>query len=215
MSKAGGVPRTGRTRRHSVRTASLSLLCSVGEVRRARCRAGILQRVSQRLWQAQGCKIVAGQPTPWTHPQVRLCSTALDADRAGRLLREGPFAGHTRFPAGWSLICVTPAVKLLREGELQPGLSASEFAARRQQLADALPANGVAVLPAASQVFMSGAIPYPYRQVNLQGPPKKCSTKAWSDMHAQRAAAAQSWHRKMQENEGALWDLFAREMLLR
>ena len=35
---------------------------------------------------------------------------------------------------------------------------------RRKRLADALPPGGVAVIPAASRTFMTGAIPYAYRQ---------------------------------------------------
>ena len=55
-------------------------------------------------------------------------------------------------------------MQLLAEGEIWPGLAAEEFAARRKRLADALPPGGVAVIPAASRTFMTGAIPYAYRQ---------------------------------------------------
>jgi hypothetical protein len=67
-------------------------------------------------------RLVVGQPTPETHPE------------------------------------------LLRVGEIQPGIAAEEFALRRQQLAERLPDGGVAVLQASRQVFMSGVVPYPYRQ---------------------------------------------------
>ncbi len=55
-------------------------------------------------------------------------------------------------------------LQLLAEGEVWPGVSGAEFAARRQRLADLLPIGGVALLPAAQKVCMTGAIPYPYRQ---------------------------------------------------
>ena len=55
-------------------------------------------------------------------------------------------------------------MQLLAEGEIWPGIQAAEFAARRKRLADALPPGGIAVIPAASRTFMTGAIPYAYRQ---------------------------------------------------
>ena len=55
-------------------------------------------------------------------------------------------------------------MQLLAEGEIWPGIQAAEFAARRKSLADALPPGGIAVIPAASRTFMTGAIPYAYRQ---------------------------------------------------
>ena len=58
-------------------------------------------------------------------------------------------------------------MQLLAEGELWPGIQAAEFAARRKRLADALPPGGIAVIPAASRTFMTGAIPYAYRQASL------------------------------------------------
>ncbi|KAL4859087.1 Intermediate cleaving peptidase 55 [Chlorella vulgaris] len=54
--------------------------------------------------------------------------------------------------------------ELLQPGELLPGVPAAEFAARRDRLAALLPPGGIAVLPAAPLVYMSGVIPYPYRQ---------------------------------------------------
>ena len=63
---------------------------------------------------------------------------------------------------------VTPAcLQLLAEGEIWPGMQAAEFAARRKRLADALPPGGIAVIPAATRSFMTGAIPYAYRQASL------------------------------------------------
>ncbi|KAK9814032.1 hypothetical protein WJX73_009658 [Symbiochloris irregularis] len=56
--------------------------------------------------------------------------------------------------------------ELLNEGELTPGLAATEYAHRRKQLAHALPPGCLALVPAAPTVHMSpgGPIPYPYRQ---------------------------------------------------
>lgn len=56
-------------------------------------------------------------------------------------------------------------LQLLAEGDLTAGVKGSEYAERRQRLADALPAGSVAIIPAASTSYMAGLIPYPYRQV--------------------------------------------------
>ena len=58
-------------------------------------------------------------------------------------------------------------VQLLAEGELLPGLAATEFALRRQKLAQLLPTGSVAIVPAAPVQFTSpgGRIPHAYRQV--------------------------------------------------
>ncbi len=56
-------------------------------------------------------------------------------------------------------------MQLLAEGELTAGVLGTEYAARRQRLAEALPAGGLAIIPAASTSYMAGLIPYPYRQV--------------------------------------------------
>jgi len=66
------------------------------------------------------------------------------------------------FAAGQPIADTHP--EFLGNGELLPRLAASEFAERRQRLANLLPPGAVAVLPAAAQAFMSGVIPYPYRQ---------------------------------------------------
>lgn len=55
--------------------------------------------------------------------------------------------------------------QLMAAHELTPGIPALEYAARRQRLANILPSGGAAIMPAAATTFMSGAIPYPYRQV--------------------------------------------------
>lgn len=53
--------------------------------------------------------------------------------------------------------------ELLSEGELSPGLTATEFAVRRRRLAACLPAGTVALVAAPPVTYMSGAVPYPYR----------------------------------------------------
>lgn len=59
-------------------------------------------------------------------------------------------------------------LQLLSEGELAPGLLATEFAQRRQMLAEALPPQCLALLPSAPTMYTSpgGRIPYSYRQVS-------------------------------------------------
>lgn len=78
-------------------------------------------------------------------------------------------------PSQWCASCClylhhckgAPAcMQLLAEGEIWPGVQTAEFAARRKRLADALPPGGIAVIPAASRTFMTGAIPYAYRQAS-------------------------------------------------
>ncbi|GAQ92241.1 Putative Xaa-Pro aminopeptidase [Klebsormidium nitens] len=54
--------------------------------------------------------------------------------------------------------------ELLAPGEVTPGISAAEYAARRSALLALLPPRSVALLPAAPPVYMAGVIPYPYRQ---------------------------------------------------
>lgn len=54
--------------------------------------------------------------------------------------------------------------QLVRPGELTPGVTAEEYAARRQNLMAGLPPNSLVVLPSASTLYMSGVIPYVYRQ---------------------------------------------------
>ncbi|KAK9862973.1 hypothetical protein WJX84_001302, partial [Apatococcus fuscideae] len=54
--------------------------------------------------------------------------------------------------------------ELLAEGDLTAGVRGAEYAARRQRLAEALPAGSLAIIPAASTSYMAGLIPYPYRQ---------------------------------------------------
>lgn len=55
-------------------------------------------------------------------------------------------------------------MQLLKEGQIWPGVHASEFAVRRRHLAEALPPGGIAVVPSAAKVFMTGQVPYTYRQ---------------------------------------------------
>jgi len=82
-----------------------------------------LRRTAQRILQTTSTRpLVAGQPTPITHPE------------------------------------------LLQPGEVIPGLSAAEFAHRRQRLSALLPSDSIANLPSAPKLFMVGVIPYPFRQ---------------------------------------------------
>eukprot|EP00878_Enallax_costatus_P017370 GHUV01018243.1.p1 GENE.GHUV01018243.1~~GHUV01018243.1.p1 ORF type:complete len:479 (+),score=103.96 GHUV01018243.1:841-2277(+) len=53
---------------------------------------------------------------------------------------------------------------VLGPDELAPGIHAKEFAARRRNLARLIPPGSIAIVPAASQVYITGVIPYPYRQ---------------------------------------------------
>ena len=57
-------------------------------------------------------------------------------------------------------------MQLLEHGELAPGLTTAEFAARRQALAEALPPDSVALLPAPPLKYIAGVVPYPYRPVS-------------------------------------------------
>ena len=56
-------------------------------------------------------------------------------------------------------------MQLLDHGEIFPGLTAAEFAMRREALADAMPADSVALLPAPPLKYRAGVVPYPYRAV--------------------------------------------------
>ena len=83
--------------------------------------SGAAARVARKTT-AAARRVIAGQPTPETHPE------------------------------------------LLRAGEIQPGIASTEFAERRRRFADVLPQGGLAVLRSSPQVFMSGVVPYPFRQ---------------------------------------------------
>ena len=65
-----------------------------------------------------------------------------------------------------SKLCVW-LLQLVRPGELTPGILASEYAARRETLVNALPQGSMAIIAAALGQFMTGNIPYPYRQVSF------------------------------------------------
>jgi hypothetical protein len=62
------------------------------------------------------------------------------------------------------LLTVWTCLQMLGKGELAPGLHHSEFQQRRQNLANLMPPGSLAVIPAASLAFVTGVIPYPYRQ---------------------------------------------------
>jgi hypothetical protein len=59
---------------------------------------------------------------------------------------------------------VALSVQLLHEGEIAPGLTLAELKLRRRQLAAKLPDDSVAIIASAPQRFVTGIIPYPYRQ---------------------------------------------------
>jgi hypothetical protein len=60
----------------------------------------------------------------------------------------------------------TPAThpELLGPGELAPGLHFTEFQQRRQHLANVMQPGSLAIVPAAAVSYITGVIPYPYRQ---------------------------------------------------
>jgi len=53
---------------------------------------------------------------------------------------------------------------VLDKGEVAPGLHFSELQQRRRNLANLMPPGSVAIIPAASMAYVTGVIPYPYRQ---------------------------------------------------
>eukprot|EP00882_Tetradesmus_deserticola_P006395 GHRQ01006726.1.p1 GENE.GHRQ01006726.1~~GHRQ01006726.1.p1 ORF type:complete len:508 (+),score=199.91 GHRQ01006726.1:146-1669(+) len=83
-----------------------------------------------------------------------------------------PLPGHAAFSAGnctnapW---CMLPYPLLTQNqvlglDELAPSLHISEFQARRRNLARLMPPGSIAIIPAASLAYVTGVIPYPYRQ---------------------------------------------------
>lgn len=105
---------------------------------------GVLRRAAQRILRDGSNKVVAGQPTSATHPQV--CPSFWAAKQCQPVTN------------------ILAVLQLLGLNEVTPGVTAGEFAQRRTCLAASLPANSIAILPAASMQYMSGVIPYPYRQ---------------------------------------------------
>ena len=122
--------------------------------------SGLLRRASRGLWQT-GRKLVAGQPTQQTHPEV----TLLDG-RAQPTSMHQEAAGTTPKPAcicmlkGGTRICV----QVFADGEVVPGILLEEVQRRRQHLASSMPPDSLAVLPGAHMQYMSGVIPYRFRQ---------------------------------------------------
>jgi hypothetical protein len=55
-------------------------------------------------------------------------------------------------------------MQLLAEGEVAPCVTFAELEKRRTRLATALPDNSVAIVPSAPKRYVTGVIPYPYRQ---------------------------------------------------
>ena len=59
-------------------------------------------------------------------------------------------------PAHPLSLCLPVCLQLLGAGELLPGVSAEEFAARRAALGALLPPGGIALLPSAAITYMAG-----------------------------------------------------------
>lgn len=60
----------------------------------------------------------------------------------------------------------------MAEGELWPGIRKEEFAERRRKLAEALPADTVAILQAPPPTYVAGAVnavPIPSQQAEYSG----------------------------------------------
>ena len=53
---------------------------------------------------------------------------------------------------------------MLGIGEILPGITATEFATRRRTLMERLPIGSVMIIAAGSVKYMSGIVPYPFRQ---------------------------------------------------
>ena len=130
----------------------------------SRC-AGVARRLLQGAWQSGPC--IAGQPIVATHPEV------------WRWLKKGFVC---LYRSAMHVMRINLLVQLLLDGEIWPGVNASEFVTRRERLASSLPAGGLAIVPAAEKVCMSGAIPYTYRQVfcgllspGVAWPPKRAA----------------------------------------
>lgn len=111
---------------------------------------GLLRRIIRKGIGGESL-VTAGQPTHATHPEV--------CRRVSRI----------------QLILLSSCTKhnlellqLLRRSELTPGIDACEYAARRDTLLSLMPSTCLAILSAAAESFMTGHIPYPYRQVRHQ-----------------------------------------------
>ena len=55
-------------------------------------------------------------------------------------------------------------VQAFADGEVVPGILLEEIQRRRQHLASSMPPDSIAVLPGAHMQYMSGVIPYRFRQ---------------------------------------------------
>ncbi|GLC43480.1 hypothetical protein PLESTB_001561700 [Pleodorina starrii] len=85
----------------------------------------------------------------------RACGIIYNASFSTQVSRPSP-------PAGQPTAVTHP--ELVAPHELTPGIPASEYRERRHRLGQLLPPGGAAVLPAAATTYMSGVIPWPYRQ---------------------------------------------------
>ena len=99
---------------------------------------------------------------------------------------------------------------LLSTGEVTPGLSANEFAARRAKFAELLPPHTMALFPAAPRAYMSHDVPFPHHQdtdlLYLSGLQEHSSLLACVKPSADSAAAR--WHLFVRPSSPAeeMWD---------
>lgn len=94
------------------------------------------------------------------------CARLIWAARAAACIHLSSVWQHTMLTAADCANNDVHGTQLLRHGELAPGLTTEEFAMRRQRLAEALPPDSVAILPAPPPKHMAGAVPFPYRPVS-------------------------------------------------
>ncbi len=163
--------------------------------------AGLLARAAHKIWQPASRRVIAGQATWQTHPEVGRQSPVMLRARPAVAARgrTAGVSGLVRYPFAWSAYAVQDpygrhgplpcmhlssvwqhtmltaadcannnvhGTQLLQHGELAPGLTTEEFAMRRQRLAEALPPDSVAILPAPLPKHMAGVVPFPYRPVS-------------------------------------------------
>ncbi len=106
---------------------------------------------------------------------------------------------HRTRPSGLSAgLCVPAARRLwttqaLAPGELTPGIPAREYAMRRQLLMSALPPRSLVVVPSAGITYMSGVIPYPYRQVRRLPSPAQPHRRQSGGSGAGRPRVSVTW----------------------
>ena len=125
------------------------------------------------LWAAQ--KSIQRAMADWAQAG---CRTAYTADTSRGALAWWPRATHRHASEGSRhqpqacmhfCICMLKAgvcicVQVFADGEVVPGILLEEVQRRRQHLASSMPPDSIAVLPGAHMQYMSGVIPYRFRQ---------------------------------------------------